>query len=105
MKLNLDFDLKLVSQICLLTVITIVVVYLFVAMVGMSKRNMEQQPQKIKEVIDKALVQCYALEGAFPSDIYYLEKYGVLFDDDKYLYDYDIFGVNYFPQVTVISKS
>lgn len=43
-----------------------------------------------QEVVDEALMQCYALEGSYPYDINYLEKYGVVFNYQKYKYSYEL---------------
>lgn len=101
--MKFDVDMKLIGQITITLIISVVVGSMFYSMVSLGNRNTSGQAGKVKEVIDKALIQCYALEGSFPADIKYLKKYGVIFED-KYEYYYDIFGVNYMPQVKVIPK-
>lgn len=43
---------------------------------------------EIEDAINNKLIECYAFEGAYPNDIKYLESYGIVFDDDKYIYEY-----------------
>ncbi len=55
----------------------------------------------IEETIRSTLVACYAIEGAYPSDLRYLESYGLIFDYDKYIYEYTT-SISYeFPDVKV----
>lgn len=57
------------------------------------------------EAIRRAVVHCYAVEGAYPPDIGYLEThYGVLIDHDKYLVTYEAFASNVMPQIQIVEK-
>ena len=85
-------------------IIMLASLYLIYAMADAGKINAGRETGKIKEVIDKALVQCYALEGSYPPDVEYLKNYGVILDEEKYFYDYDMFATNIKPSVTVILK-
>ena len=59
----------------------------------------------IQEVIDKALLQCYALEGSYPSDLQYLsDHYGVILNENDYFYYYEAYGANIFPDVQIVKK-
>jgi len=78
--------------------------YLVFALAAAGENNRAREPERIREIIDKALVQCYALEGGYPPDIEYLVHYGVIIDTDKYFFDYDMFAINVKPVVTVIAK-
>ena len=78
--------------------------YLLFSLAAAGENNRAREPERIREIIDKALIQCYALEGGYPSDIEYLVNYGVIIDTDKYFFDYDMFAINVKPVVTVIAK-
>ena len=57
----------------------------------------------LEESILRATVKCYAVEGSYPSNLAYIEKfYGVHIDRTKYVVDYDIFASNIMPSVMVI---
>lgn len=45
--------------------------------------------QDIEKIIREALIRCYAIEGAYPYELEYLKKYGVVFDYEKYEYTYN----------------
>ena len=67
--------------------------------------NADRQATRLEDIIKKAAVQCYALEGAYPEDIYYLKNYGIIFDEDRYYYRYEFNGIsNYMPNIYVIPR-
>ena len=56
--------------------------------------------------INRAIVQCYSLEGRYPPSIAYLEEhYGVVINHDKYYVDYDVFASNVYPNVQLFRKN
>ena len=56
----------------------------------------------LRRTIDKAIVNCYAIEGAYPESIEYIEeKYGVVIDRDKFRVIYEVLGPNVLPNVIV----
>ena len=55
--------------------------------------------------IQRALADCYAVEGYYPPNMLYLyDNYPVHVDDDKYFVVYDIFAPNVRPSVQLIDK-
>lgn len=47
--------------------------------------NRSDQLQIVEKAIKRATVQCYALEGAYPPNLEYLEKnYGISIDESRY---------------------
>lgn len=85
----------------------IIFVVLIIMFASVDKDNVDQmysQEQQIEEVIRKYAVACYAQEGAYPKDIAYLEdNYGLIIDEDKYYYYYDLFASNILPDIEVKS--
>ena len=58
-----------------------------------------------QRAIHRALIQCYAIEGAYPPSVDYLEQnYGVLIDHEKYFVYYEAYGQNILPDVVVAEK-
>ncbi len=57
--------------------------------------------EEIEETIKKTLVACYAVEGAYPSELNYLENYGIVFDTEKYIYEYSPKISYEFPEIKV----
>jgi len=59
----------------------------------------------MQQGIDRAIVNCYAIEGAYPPTFEYLENhYGIKIDHDEYVIDYQIFGSNVKPVVQILSR-
>jgi len=85
-------------------IIIFVAGYLIYSMAAAGEANSGRDAERIKEVIDKALVQCYALEGSYPPGLEHLTNYGVIIDRDKYFYYYDMFATNIKPSVAVVAK-
>lgn len=57
-----------------------------------------------EESVRRAAIQCYALEGAYPQTVDYLEDhYGVAVDPDRFRIDYFYIGSNLMPDIHVIS--
>ena len=55
-----------------------------------------------EDSIRSAVVECYALEGAYPPDLDYLEAhYGIHVDTSRYYVYYSAQGQNILPQITV----
>ena len=70
---------------------------------SISDTTQEDQAESLKSAILKSSVHCYAVEGAYPESLSYLEEhYGITYDQEKYVVDYEIIGSNILPDVTVI---
>lgn len=64
------------------------------------------QAESLQLAITRSAVHCYAVEGRYPESLVYLrEHYGIDWDSEKYAVDYEIFGSNMMPTVTVIPLS
>ena len=50
-------------------------------------------------------MQCYALEGAYPQSLSYLEKnYGVQVNHSRFIVSYEVYASNQLPVVAVLEK-
>lgn len=91
----------------LIAVLTALVILVLIgaALAGLNDDNDTQQMQIAAQAIDRAARQCYALEGAYPPDLAYLEShYGLLLDREHYHYFYEVIGANIHPIVEVQVK-
>ena len=78
--------------------------YMIFQLAAAGEANSLKETGRVKDVIDKALVQCYALEGSYPANIEHLASYGVILDNDRYFYVYDMIFTNIRPTVSVVIK-
>jgi hypothetical protein len=77
-------------------VAVIVLILVMTSSVDDSRRN--ENIKIDKEAIVRATVQCYSIEGRYPSNIEYLEEnYGLTLDRSKYIYHYNSIGENMMP--------
>ena len=60
----------------------------------------------LQNAINRASVECYAVEGMYAPNIAYLEThYGLIIDHKKYIVHYEAFASNIMPDITVIDLS
>ena len=73
---------------------------------GSAGRDFSQEAAaSIKETVERAALQCYAVEGAYPPDLeYLLENYGLAVNTRDYYIRYDAFASNQPPSVRVEEK-
>lgn len=61
--------------------------------------------QLTREAVNRAAIECYAIEGNYPPDIAYMEKhYGLSYDRTKYFIFYEVFASNIMPTIEVYEK-
>ena len=59
----------------------------------------------IREAVQRSALQCYAVEGAYPSDLQYLEdNYGLQVNKQDFYVTYDAFASNLPPTVRVTRR-
>ncbi|MDL2215663.1 hypothetical protein LJB77_01100 [Ruminococcaceae bacterium OttesenSCG-928-N02] len=57
----------------------------------------------LEQAITRAAVHCYALEGAYPPDMAYLqEHYALQYNQQRFIVDYQCFAQNLMPDITVL---
>lgn len=91
----------------------IVPMLLFVIVVGIVVKgifyldyvNDMQNVDLVRQSVKRAAVECYAIEGAYPTDVEYLEyNYGIVIDHDKYYVEMDGFASNIMPDIEVYER-
>lgn len=75
---------------------------------GFNNINKNIEIEKLENTlnaINRAIILCYSVEGAYPPSIKYLQNhYGIIIDKEAFVVDYDIIGSNVKPTVRVIKK-
>lgn len=73
---------------------------------GRVQRDLARQSaQSVQDAVLRSAVQCYSVEGAYPSSVDYLEAhYGLMIDHKTYIVSYDAFSSNLLPQVEVLVR-
>ena len=89
------------------TFVAVIVSVMILIVVGNSLLNIGQQSRTTglavaEQALEKAVMQCYALEGAYPPNLEYLEQnYGLIIDRQKYVYQYDVVAGNIHPIIGI----
>lgn len=72
---------------------------------SVSDTTLQKQEESLRTAIDRSIIQCYAVEGTYPPSLSYLEDhYGLIYDHSLFFVDYQAYGSNIFPDVTVLRK-
>ncbi|MGI6298810.1 MAG: hypothetical protein ACOX1T_06430 [Saccharofermentanales bacterium] len=94
-----------IALIVVAALVLIILILIGSALAGLPERRAAEQLEIAAVAIDRAARQCYALEGAYPPDLDYLEaNYGLIIDRDNYDYYYEVVGANIRPIIEVQSK-
>ena len=66
----------------------------------------ETEMENIEKAVVQSAVLCYGTKGAYPESLAYLkEHYGLNYNEEKYIVDYEIIAKNIRPQVRVVRLS
>ncbi len=72
---------------------------------SVSETGAEKQKESLETALERSIVQCYAVEGAYPPSLQYLkDAYGLTYDESLFFVDYQPIGSNIYPDVTVLMK-
>lgn len=86
-------------------IFVIIIAILFFAVFRLTNISQTSDTELLYKAINRAVVNCYAIEGRYPESLEYLvEKYGVIINDDRYLVHYEVFASNVKPSVRIIIK-
>lgn len=81
---------------------------LLFAVLAVSRLEQGRQTQDIRqleEALRRGAVACYASEGAYPPDVEYLkERYGITYDESRYVIHYRLDASNFMPDITVMER-
>ncbi len=65
----------------------------------------EQSAVSVKDTVMRSAVQCYAVEGAYPNNLSYLEEhYGLVINHERYIVSYEAYASNLAPNVRVLVR-
>ncbi|MCL1816733.1 MAG: hypothetical protein FWG43_03925 [Clostridiales bacterium] len=95
---------KPLRRLLLPVVLTILLLVVAVYAVSATQKQMAAESLRLtEESVRRAAVQCYALEGAYATDLEYLiDNFGIRPDTNRFLVHYMYLGDNLLPDITVI---
>lgn len=72
---------------------------------GIRRSVREESRAAIREAVLRSAVQCYAVEGAYPESLAYLEEhYGLTVNHRDFIVTYEVFASNRLPEVQVLVR-
>ena len=76
--------------------------WLLLGRIGNAQRSGETD--LVRTAVKNAALTCYAVEGAYPDDVSYLEEhYGLSYDEENYV-RYEAFAANQLPEIRVMER-
>lgn len=89
----------------LLVTLVVLCVLCVACFFGVAEQMEEQRATAVRNAIVETALQCYAVEGAYPSSLGYLEdNYGLVVNRNDYVISYEAFASNVAPTVVVIAR-
>ena len=96
---------KIISALPAIFLIIIFLVFIR-GLSNVSRTTTEKQKASLETALSHSIAQCYAVEGQYPPSISYLvEHYGLIYDPDAFLIDYDSIGDNLYPEYTIVTRT
>lgn len=88
-------------------VVFFAVILLFCAGIdGTSEKAKREQKENLENAVWRCITQYYAIEGRYPESLEMLKKqYGLQYDSEQFFVDYQVFGANLMPDVTVLERT
>ncbi|MBP8989081.1 MAG: hypothetical protein KBG64_02565 [Clostridia bacterium] len=93
---------KATGVIIMLLVFILIFSFVWRSMDVMEDKSKNSALGQVRAAVEQAIMQCYALEGAYPPNLQYLKAhYGLILDFDHYSFLYEVVGENVYPIVDV----
>lgn len=88
-------------------VVFFVVILLFCAgLDGASQKTKREQKASLEDAVWRSITQYYAIEGRYPESLEALkEEYGLQYDSEEFFVDYQVYGANLVPDVTILERT
>ncbi len=72
---------------------------------GITTKGGAQELRVVRDAVKNAALTCYAVEGAYPEDLNYLQDhYNLSYNDDRYIVYYEAFASNLMPYIKVVER-
>lgn len=95
----------ILRAVILVIVVLVIALVAWSALARVSADMAEQSAGTIKAEVVDAAVQCFAIEGSYPSSLAHLEDaYGLKINRNDYIVTYNCFASNVMPQVEVLAR-
>ncbi len=91
------------KEIAIVLAMAVLLVGVWLLVSRVESANDGAQTQFVHDAVQNAALTCYAVEGAYPDSLEYLRsRYGLAYDESRYLVTYDAFASNLVPEIRVV---
>jgi hypothetical protein len=89
-------------------------IILFIAILGVflygissiSDTARSEEKRNLENALQRDIIHCYTVEGIYPPTLEYMEdNYGLTYDSEKYIVDYQVIGSNLMPDFHIIERN
>ena len=88
-----------------LAVLLVLLLALAALVPGLQRNIRENSREAIRNTVLRCAVECYAVEGAYPDSLQYLEDhYGLTVNHRDFIVTYEVFASNQLPAVQVLVR-
>ena len=103
---RLDLKTRILARINYSMVIfAAIIIFFIVAITRFSGDRAANQKEILTDALNRDIVHCYSIEGMYPPSLEYIEEhYGLSYDHERFIIDYESIASNLMPNVTVIEK-
>ena len=72
---------------------------------SVEQKTLLQRLENVRSATLRAAVACYSVEGVYPDNVEYLvEHYGLRYDTETFILQYDAFAENILPDIRVLVR-
>lgn len=95
-------SMKSVGTALAMLIFLLVILLVGQSLAGLNRSSAAAGLQVARSAVERAVMQCYALEGAYPPNLAYLQdNYGLILDREQYDYLYEVVAGNIHPIVSI----
>lgn len=81
----------------------ILVVIFWYILTSVDNSTIDRQKESLENALNRDILHCYAVEGFYPPSLDYLkEHYGLRYDEELFMVDYQPIASNLRPDVTIL---
>ena len=99
-----DWKKRILDPIRLSILLFAIIIVLFIVGIStVSGRSIKNESDILNDALLRDIIHCYSIEGMYPPSLDYIEAhYGLTYDHDRYVIEYEPVGSNLMPNFKII---
>ena len=96
---------KILKAVLFPLILVAILSFFLSALYNLNDGRGQEDKKQLESALTRAAVACYAVEGAYPPNVQYLEdNYGIQINKTLYTVKYEVIASNLMPDITVIEN-